>query len=232
LDCFDQCSRICTTTTAERRGFPVCRRASVTGSFGFHNQVAEQPCVNGDRQQILLDVLELPTAHAMLSEHGDRAGVKQNPLSTPLEFTTRLGNDIRKTTSESNLFDDSWPLRLAPQLLCDLSVESGDREAQSVQTVNSLRSECVPVVPVRRLSSNRRSSISSLQAQVLHMLNSITVMRRRRSTPLEPLMEPPFRPESVELSTNRMLDIQDRVGPGPFVHSVDTFQCGRGFHSG
>ncbi|KAF8572023.1 hypothetical protein P879_00048 [Paragonimus westermani] len=209
-DCFDQRHRICTTTAAERGGFPVCRRASVTGSFGFHNQMLEQPGINGDRQRILLDVLELPTAHAVLSKHGDQADVKQNPLSTPLEFATRLGNNIRKTTSESNLFDDSWPLRLVPQLLSDLSVESGDREAQSVQTVNSLPSECVPVVPVRRLSSNRRSSSSSLQAQVLHMLSSISVMRRRRSTPLEPLMEPPFRPESVELSTNRVLDTQNK----------------------
>ncbi|KAF5403363.1 Histone deacetylase [Paragonimus heterotremus] len=213
LDGFHQCCRT-STTTGEHQGLPVYRRASVTGSFVSHNQTPEQPGINEDQQLLLLDVLERLTAHVALSEHNDEAGAKQNPLLTPLEFATRLGSDIRKTTSESNLFDGSWPLRLVSQLLCDPSMQSGDcivPEAQSVHTINSLPSECVPMVPARRLSSDRRRNSSSLQAQVLHMLNSMAAMRRRRSTALEPLVEPPFRSESVDLSTDRVLDTQNKV---------------------
>ncbi|TGZ67824.1 hypothetical protein CRM22_004587 [Opisthorchis felineus] len=149
--------------------------------------------------QAILDAIEHLTGHLALKDSHTGAQLKES-LLTRLHLAAGLGStDIRKTLSEPDLLENSWPLRqLLPRLLLD---KTGLENQQSYNP--QLRSDQSSVLPPASSTiCPRRHSLDYRTLQ--STTTSIGLLSGSRSIPLEPLLEPPFVMDSSGSSGDRV----------------------------
>ncbi|KAG5441882.1 Histone deacetylase 5 [Clonorchis sinensis] len=158
--------------------------------------------------QAILDAIEHLTGHLALKDSHTGAQLKES-LLTRLHLAAGLGStDIRKTLSEPDLLENSWPLR---QLLPRLLLDKTGLESQQGYNPQLRPDQSSVLPPASSTISPRRHSLDYRTLQ--STTTSIGLLSGSRSIPLEPLLEPPFVMDSSGSSGDRV-DSKGAAAPG------------------